>query len=182
MPEADRSLWDHALDLFLYAPLGLAITAREDLPQLVDKGRQRMSGQVTVARMVGEFAVAEGQRQAGHLYKDVAHWLWAGPPAPTADTGAAEGTTTAPPPPAADSDGAPEPPDLTPSQEAGEVPTSPEQLAIPGYDTLSASQVVQRLPALSAGELAAVQAYEASHRKRRTILNRVAQLYPRAKG
>jgi hypothetical protein len=49
-------------------------------------------------------------------------------------------------------------------------------LAIPGYDTLSASQVVPRLDALRAAELEAVRAYEAAHRGRRTILNRIAQL------
>jgi len=51
-----------------------------------------------------------------------------------------------------------------------------ESLAIPGYDTLSASQVVQRLGGLSAEELEAVRAYEESGRKRKTILARVQQL------
>ncbi len=49
-------------------------------------------------------------------------------------------------------------------------------LAIPGYDSLSASQVVQRLAGLSPDELAAVGAYESTHRGRRTILTRVSQL------
>jgi hypothetical protein len=51
-----------------------------------------------------------------------------------------------------------------------------EQLAIPGYDSLSASQVVQRLDGLSHGELDDVKRYEQAHRHRRTILNRVDQL------
>ena len=59
----------------------------------------------------------------------------------------------------------------------GRVPgPSVESLAIPGYDTLSASQVVQRLGGLSADELEAVRAYEESSRKRKTILARVEQL------
>jgi len=49
-------------------------------------------------------------------------------------------------------------------------------LAIPGFDTLSASQVVQRLDGLSRSELVAVRTYEASTRGRRTILSRVDQL------
>ena len=49
-------------------------------------------------------------------------------------------------------------------------------LAIPGYDSLSASQVVQRLAGLSQAELIDVRAHEQSHRHRRTILNRVEQL------
>lgn len=53
---------------------------------------------------------------------------------------------------------------------------SPSSLAIPGYDSLSASQVVQRLEGLSPPELEEVRADEASHRQRRTILHRVEQL------
>ncbi len=49
-------------------------------------------------------------------------------------------------------------------------------LAIPAFDTLSASQVVQRLDGLSRPELVAVRAYETSTRGRRTILSRVDQL------
>ena len=55
-------------------------------------------------------------------------------------------------------------------------PTSPSSLAIPGYDSLSASQVVQRLEGLSPPELEEVRAHEAAHRQRRTILHRVEQL------
>ena len=56
--------------------------------------------------------------------------------------------------------------------------TSPtvSTLSIPGFDTLSASQVVQRLDGLNRVELVSVRAYEASTRGRRTILNRVDQL------
>jgi hypothetical protein len=51
-----------------------------------------------------------------------------------------------------------------------------ERLAIPGYDALSASQVVERLAGLSGDELAAVRRYEAAHRRRRTILGKIEQL------
>ena len=49
-------------------------------------------------------------------------------------------------------------------------------LAIPGYDTLSASQVVRRLDGLGEAELEAVRRYESGSRGRRTILNRIAQI------
>jgi hypothetical protein len=62
---------------------------------------------------------------------------------------------------------------------AGEPRPDPNGLAIPGYDSLAASQVVQRLAGLSEEELAAVGAYESSHRARRTILTRVRQLQDR---
>ena len=48
--------------------------------------------------------------------------------------------------------------------------------ALAGYDTLSASQVVRRLESLGPDELRAVFRHEASHRNRRTILNRAQQL------
>ena len=50
------------------------------------------------------------------------------------------------------------------------------ELAITDYDSLSASQVVPRLEGLSDAELAAVAEYEATHRGRKTILNKIAQL------
>jgi hypothetical protein len=49
-------------------------------------------------------------------------------------------------------------------------------LAIPGYDALSASQVVPRLEGLNTSELEAVRAYEESGRGRKTVLSRIAQL------
>jgi hypothetical protein len=57
-------------------------------------------------------------------------------------------------------------------------PASPpvDSLAIPDYDSLSALQVVDRLPGLTAPELEAVRAYESAHRGRKTILNKAAQL------
>jgi hypothetical protein len=50
------------------------------------------------------------------------------------------------------------------------------ELAIPGYDSLSASQVVQRLAGLAPPELEAVRTYEAAGRGRRTILTKISQL------
>jgi hypothetical protein len=49
-------------------------------------------------------------------------------------------------------------------------------LAITDYDSLSASQVVTRLPGLTLDELEAVRAYEVAHRGRKTILNKIVQL------
>jgi hypothetical protein len=49
-------------------------------------------------------------------------------------------------------------------------------LAIPGYEALSASQVVRRLDGLGPGELEAIYEHEAATRRRRTILHRTQQL------
>ena len=51
-----------------------------------------------------------------------------------------------------------------------------EELPIPDYDELSASQVIERLDGLDADSLDAIRAYEASHRGRNTILGKIAQL------
>jgi hypothetical protein len=55
-------------------------------------------------------------------------------------------------------------------------PASDPVLAIPDYDELSASQVVDRLDGLAPGALEAIRAYEAAHRGRATILGKIEQL------
>jgi len=47
---------------------------------------------------------------------------------------------------------------------------------IPDYDSLAASQVINRLESLSKDELETIASYEMSHRQRRTILSKIAQL------
>lgn len=50
-------------------------------------------------------------------------------------------------------------------------------LAIEGYDHLAARQVVDRLDGLSADELIRIERYETAHRRRRTVLGKIEQLY-----
>src|SRR5262249_17315111 len=47
---------------------------------------------------------------------------------------------------------------------------------IPGYDVLSASQVIERLEGLSPDSLERIRVYELAHRARRTILASIDQL------
>lgn len=176
---------DQALDLFVYAPLGLAMTAREQLPSLVEKGRTQVTTQTTMARMMGQFAVQMGEKELRRRLEQLGE-RFTPPPAgsPRAAAPAADGPTTssATSSPAAQANGkahghekraSSAPP--APSAPAQPQPTS-DHLAIPGYDSLSASQVVQRLAGLSGDELDAVRDYESSTRGRRTILTKVAQL------
>jgi hypothetical protein len=155
-----------------------------------------------MAKVIGEFAVREGQRQAmdrATKLKDQAEQGLTelglrdrGPtpsaraeqarPAPAtsaAPAPAAAAPTTAAPTPAAPKPAAPSNGAAAAASPAPE-PARPraEGLAIPAYDTLSASQVVQRLDGLSREELEAVRAYESSGRGRKTILTKVAQLQP----
>ena len=158
---------EQLLDLLVYAPLGLLLEARDLVPKLADKGRRRMGGQVTVARMIGELAVRQGQRQAERVIQRLREQ----PPRPASSTSAPSGEADPanghrPAPSAA----------TTPSSAASPATAEASSLAIPGYDTLSASQVVPRLEGLSAAELEAIRDYEEATRARKTILTRIDQL------
>lgn len=50
------------------------------------------------------------------------------------------------------------------------------QLPIDGYDDLAARQVVDRLDSLSTTDLAVIDAYERTHRGRRTVLGKISML------
>jgi hypothetical protein len=161
---------EQAMDLFVYAPIGLLFEGATLLPQLVEKGRN----QVSTARMIGKFAVNQGRTEAtkvaGKLQDQAAGVfdflgdsvtpLPAEPPRPA--------------PPAAKTAPKAKSAPLAPASANGAV--DPASLAIPDYDGLSASQVVNRLAGLSAAELRNVQRYEAANRGRKTILSKVAQL------
>ncbi len=62
------------------------------------------------------------------------------------------------------------------STDPASAPPSDDHLPIDEYESLAASQVVARLPALRPDELAAVRTFEAGHRGRRTILGKIDQL------
>jgi hypothetical protein len=147
---------EQAVDLFFFAPLGLVMNANEIIPQLAEKGRQ----QAKLARMFGRYTVNKGQTRAANAVKGLQQ-QFAGArvmaPAPV--------TPAAAPRPVANSR-----PKVVPNG------PSASSLAIPDYDSLSASQVVPRLDGLAEEELDAVRRYEAANRGRQTILNKIAQL------
>jgi hypothetical protein len=191
---------DAALDLLVYAPFGLALTAAEEIPKLAAKGRAQLGGQVAMARVVGQFAVSQGRKELHRRFAPTrpdapAATSPAAPAAPAsaaasavadvADGGTAdvsfEELLATPQQDGGTGDGAAGGaiPQTGAVPDPGAPKPSPDGLAIPGYDSLAASQVVQRLAGLSADELAAVGAYESTHRARRTILSRVRQLQDR---
>ena len=157
-----KSPIDQAVDLFFFAPLGLLMNVDEIVPQLAERGRK----QVTLARMMGQYTVNKGRGTGPKRRCRPAAKARREPGSPD----------SAPPPPA---NGATRP---APGAGAGRAPQHNGEvaatLAIPDYDSLSASQVVPRLESLSAGELDAVRAYESSNRGRKTILNKIDQLKP----
>ena len=170
---------EHAFDLFVYAPIGILFEGASLLPDLIAKGK----GHVATARVMGKFAVdqaAKGASDASAKAQDRAAGVISflgdsitplqpeprpeSPPTSRTATTSARATTAR-----VASDAAP----IAASR------VSAAALAIPDYDGLSASQVVNRLAGLSAVELENVQLYEAAHRGRKTILSKVAQLQGR---
>lgn len=174
------------LDLLVYAPAGLAQSAAEEFERLAEKGRHRVEGQLHTARLVGQFAVQMARREAEKGLRGAFERLPRGHEdrgAPLAGAGPGVGAEGTVPQDRAgagasrpDGPGQPSGGDRPGPSFTANGSQSASKLAIPGYDSLSASHVVQRLGGLSDGELEDVREHELAHRHRRTILNRVDQL------
>lgn len=164
---------DHAVEVLVYAPIGLLFEGASLLPQLIEKGKS----QVTMARMIGQFAVTQGSGEANkavNKLQDQAITLLARLGGSTAPEAPVAPTPAPAPAPAAEPASAPAPA-AAPAPSAAPAPAV-GSLAIVDYDGLSASHVVNRLAGLSGDELEAVRAYEAANRGRKTILSKIAQL------
>ena len=190
-----------AVEILVYAPIGAGLFLLDETPGFleaaVERGRTTVDQRITTARSTGEVALAFGlpmlrrkveARVARFLSRDSAPQPEPRQPEPP----------RAEPPPAAPT--RPEPlhaeapvarpvpsEPWTPAPAAAPKPASAHgapangtpssaDLPIPGYDELSASQVVERLVGLAPSELDAVHAYEAANRQRRTILGKIEQL------
>ncbi len=178
---------DHAVELFVYAPIGLAAAARELVPSLVERGRRELDPQVGMARTIGHFAVARGRSQAEKVLEVAVDRARSQAEATLRQLGILPDDQAPPPGGAAEEQPTASPPAgpamADPARSAAPTPApppagqpTPVDLSIPDYDSLSASQVVPRLSSLTTSELAAVRAYEEAHRGRKTILHRIAQL------
>ncbi len=173
---------ERLLDLFVYVPAGIAVSVVEELPRLAERGRERLGVRVSSARAVGQFAMKAGQdefrrRSGALLHRSAPRPTHSGSPGPRVADGATPVRAGRPFEPVVTNSAVASgrPMAAVRPEPNGHVPAV-STLSIPGFDTLSASQVVQRLDGLNRAELVSVRAYEASTRKRRTILSRVDQL------
>jgi hypothetical protein len=169
--DAHRAPVEQALEVFVYAPVGLLLEAHRLWPEVVERGRREVGNsrdwfERRLRNVVGE---AEAALRGLGLAPDRS-----AAPAPRAQ----RPTSTE-----RRGDGDPVKPTLVVAPEPRAEPRDdggpaldPETLAIPGYDSLSASQVVPRLAGLAPEELELVREYELAGRGRRTILSRIAQL------
>ncbi len=154
---------DRALDLLVYGPAGVLLTAAGDMPAMAAKGRQRVGQELRNAHVVGRFVVDAGIRQlGGRLARPLA-----GSPSPDGTGDGSDAPSTHHGSPARRS---PAPGAGSPVRDAA------VDRAIPDYDTLSASQVVRRLDGLEPPELRAIVRHELANRGRRTVLHRAEQL------
>lgn len=158
----DKSPVNQAVELVVFAPLGFVLEARKLLPSFVERGRQ----QVQMAKMIGQFAVAQGQTEAkvrlGKAQEQAESVLDELGLRSTAVSPTDQATNAASPPAAA-----------SPTPRSSDAAA---RLAISDYDSLAASQVIPRLAGLEPAELEAVRSYETAHRGRKTILGKVAQI------
>ena len=210
MPDEKPPL-DRALDLFVYAPVGMALYVRDMFPSMmgifVSRGKREVKSHLPghepapppappvpmpdvadIRRKMGDsIGLARGVAGGGiGLARDMTGTALQGLIAfrNLAAQAAAEDqeTTWRPeadvPPVSAFTDPGSAP--LADQAAAGasdhDAGPAVEDLPIPDYDELSASQVIERLEGLDASSLDAIRSYEASHRGRNTILGKIAQL------
>jgi hypothetical protein len=144
-------------DLFVYAPVGFLLEAPRLVPELVETGRERLTGcrrppsseapGAARSTSTGRRSSASGRRRGSGPATLAA--------APEVPAGVEQ---------------------EIPVEVLGTEDGDDAALAIPSYDQLAASQVVARLAGLDAAELAEIEAYEQAHRARRTVLSRISQL------
>ena len=182
----------HTLEVLVYAPIGAGLYLKDMGPTFVnmfvargraeiDRRQAQVQQRTTTAKNIGQVATAFGVpmvRQRVEREVDTARQraqTLLGSIAGSDGTNGAPAARREPPAPAPSpataeaSTASPSPVDSNGSQADADLP-------IPGYNSLSASQVVERLAGLSTAELGAVRAYEASNRKRRTILGKIDQI------
>ncbi len=185
------NLVEHLLDLAVYLPVGLFLDSKGRVDEIVDRGRAHTTSQVTLARMIGKFAVTFGRkelvRRLAGLFPSTPDGPASGGPAPAAPESAeadtperAAAVAVAARPASPSTTRAPNPSKPAPSKPTrGRAAARGSALGIEGYDTLAASQVIARLDGLTARQLQAVGRHEAANRNRKTILGRVEQLTAR---
>jgi len=183
---------EQTIEMLVYAPIGAGLYLKDMGPTFVnmfvargraeiDRRQAQVQQRTTTAKSVGQVAVAFGvpmvrqrvEREVGNARQRAQSFLESmngddAAPAPARPRSARPAAAPVPAP-------APAPVEVAPAPTNGAA-AADAALPIPGYDALSASQVVERLAGLSPDELDAVRSYEGAHRNRRTILGKIDQI------
>lgn len=152
----DSNPADQLVDMLVYAPVGLALEAVDNLPKYIQRGKS----QVTLGRFVARAAAKKGTSTIESLGERVLHEagqvlvdLFGIDLSPDSDDTTADETVVPRPASSTDSD-----------------------LPIPEYDSQAAAQIVKLLSQLTAEERDAIEKHERSGRNRVTILRKIEQL------
>lgn len=179
-PGAEPAI-ERLLDFAVYAPVGVFVALRDDLPKHIRQGRQALENRVQLARFIGQIAVQQGRKEIAKRLDEAARQRASAsnpPPVDAVDVDAVDvadltehvevdGTAT----------GEPLIATATPAVPAPVVaPLDASDLPIAEYQSLAAIHVVQRLATLGPDELEQIRRFEVAHRGRRTILAKIAQL------
>ena len=196
---------EHTIEVLVLAPIGVGLYLKDMGPTFVnmfvargraeiDRRQAQVQQRTTTAKSIGQVAMTFGvpmvrqrvehevdsarQRAQTFLGSIGGSDAPATRTAPTVPTGGSQDTLrarvkprTSPAPQTSRTET-----NGTTTNGAHGAPDAGDSLPIPGYDALSASQVVERLAGLSSEELGAVRSYEGAHRNRRTILGKIDQI------
>lgn len=178
--DASRTPLEQAIEVFVYLPVGFVFEVPRSIPRFIDRGRRQVSQACAIGLETLRLAERDPSGRVTRVREHTAATLRGlGVAAPLGDDPVTPRATAptlsvvADPTPAS-ADAAPQAP-RPPAAPVGPAP-DPGSLAIPGYDSLSASQVVPRLEGLTGEELETVRTYEQATRGRKTILSKIAQL------
>jgi hypothetical protein len=177
-------------EILVYAPVGFAMYLRDTAPSFLkvfvargraefDQKKKSVGDQIGQVRDTGVSATGDNGTQVLRLVtdglsrvKETAEGALAVIGTFGADDGGESPTRASRPTNGSETSG-------TPAGGSGATITAtapPPDLAIPDYDALSASQVVEHLGGLRVDELEAIRAYEMANRSRATILGKIEQL------
>lgn len=180
----DNDTVQRAKEILVYAPVGFAMYLRDTAPSFLkvfvargraefDQKKKSVGDQIGQVRDTGAATAEETAPQMLRLVTDGLSRVKETAEGALAVLGTFGGDDGGFPP---GSRRAPErAPESKPAAATTATTTAPD-LAIPDYDALSASQVVDRLEGLSAAELDAIRAHEVANRGRATILGKIEQL------
>jgi hypothetical protein len=155
MASAGRAPVERIVDAVVAVPISVAALARELLPSGVTRLERRVTRDLVTLRRYGVRGRSPGAAAA--RTPDTALGPHAAAQQTRADRDEVAGEQAS-------------------SSDPGTEVTGDDGLAIAGYDQLAARQIVHLLASLTPDELTAVEAHERAHRRRQTVLARIAQL------
>ncbi len=184
MAETEKDPIEQAVELLLYAPVGLLYEYQNVLPQLVKRGKS----QVQLARVIGKMAVDRQtsgadesfERVVGGLLDATAQVLTGvgeaiglAPPSDDTDRVDDGASTATAPPSKADASLSAQPSSARAAKQKTE---APQRLPIARYEDLKAKEIIPLLEDLNSDQLSRIAVYEKENRARKTVLAKIERL------